>query len=166
MKEKFLKAYMKTAFNFADLSTAEKLKVGAIIVKDNKVISYGYNGTPAGWDNVCEDKEWFDPYKHQGLYDYEIDSDFPFEDNTGRYRLVTKPEVLHAERNAIDKLAKYSGDGGDGATVFITHAPCLECAKSIFSAGIAEVYYANIYRSVEGLAFLNKCEIPVTQITI
>ena len=165
MKPKFIQVYMKNTFNFALLSTAVKLKVGATVVKDDKIISYGYNGTPAGWDNECETKEWFDPYFHEGLFEDEIAIDFPYEENGKRYRLKTKPEVLHAERNALDKLAKHSGDGGEGAVLFITHAPCLECAKSIYSAGIKEVYFANTYRSTAGLEFLKKCGIPTIQVT-
>ena len=164
MKEKFIDAYMKTASVFAELSTATKLKVGAIVVKDNRIISIGYNGTPAGWDNICEDKVYPDAL----LGDFEqhpdeFEKQFPFTDENGRYQLKTKPEVMHAERNALDKLAKGT-DGGNGAYMFITHAPCLECAKSIFGAGIKEVFYKSEYRTVDGLNFLNRCDIKVTKV--
>jgi dCMP deaminase len=164
MKEKFIDAYMKTASVFAELSTATKLKVGAIVVKDNRIISIGYNGTPAGWDNICEDKVYPDAL----LGDFEqhpdeFEKQFPFTDENGRYQLKTKPEVMHAERNALDKLAKGT-DGGNGAYMFITHAPCLECAKSIFGAGIKEVFYKSEYRTVDGLNFLNRCNIKVNKV--
>jgi dCMP deaminase len=164
MKEKFIDAYMKTAGIFAELSTATKLKVGAIVVKDNRIISIGYNGTPSGWDNTCEDKIYPDVL----LGDYaqhpdEFEKQFPLIDENGRYQLKTKPEVMHAERNALDKLAKGT-DGGNGAYMFITHAPCLECAKSIFGAGIKEVFYKSEYRTVDGLNFLNRCNIKVTKV--
>lgn len=171
MKEKFVKAYMKTAKIFADLSTAEKLKVGAIVVKDNRIVSIGYNGTPAGWDNTCEDKEWMGNVGGW-LAPEEMKEGWPYEGTytdsagnvmSGRYRLKTKPEVIHAERNALDKLAR-DNEGGNGAYMFITHAPCLECAKSIFGAGIKEVFYSEEYRSIEGLEFLKKCNINTTKV--
>lgn len=161
---------MKTAKIFADLSTAEKLKVGAIVVKDNRIISIGYNGTPAGWDNVCEDVEWCSA--GGWLSPEEIEEGWPYEGTytdssgnvmRGRYRLKTKPEVIHAERNSLDKLAR-DNEGGNGAYMFITHAPCLECAKSIFGAGIKEVFYSEEYRSVDGLEFLKKCNINTTKV--
>jgi dCMP deaminase len=170
MKEKFVKAYMKTAKIFADLSTAEKLKVGAIVVKDNRIVSIGYNGTPAGWDNVCEDVEWCSA--GGWLSPEEIEEGWPYEGTytdsagnvvSGRYRLKTKSEVIHAERNSLDKLAR-DNEGGNGAYMFITHAPCLECAKSIFGAGIKEVFYSEEYRSVDGLEFLKKCNINTTKV--
>lgn len=170
MKEKFIKAYMQTAKTFADLSTAVKLKVGAIVVKDNRIISIGYNGTPAGWDNTCEDKEWCSG--GGWLSQEEIEEGWPFEGTyvdangnamNGRYRLKTKPEVIHAERNCLDKLAR-DNEGGNGAYMFITHAPCLECAKSIFGAGIARVYYSEEYRSTDGLEFLAKSGVEATKV--
>jgi len=138
MKQRLITAYMKTAETFAELSHARRLHVGAIVVKDDRIISIGYNGMPAGWDNNCEDV---------------------LEDDM----LKTKPEVLHAERNALDKLAK-GNEGGLGSTMFITHAPCLECAKSIYGAGISQVFYRDSYRSEDGIQFLTKCSVTVTQI--
>lgn len=172
MKDKFKAAYMDVARRFADLSSAIRLKVGAIIVKDDRIISIGYNGTPPGWDNCCEDKEWgsgggwLDPEEIEAIWPYEgtyLDADG--NEMRGRYRLKTKPEVLHAERNALDKLAKQGGIGGDGATMFVTHAPCLECAKSIYGAGIKELYYAEKYRSDDGIDFLNRAGVLVKQVS-
>lgn len=130
MKKKFINAYMEVAKTFANLSSAKRLQVGAIVVKDDRIISIGYNGMPSGWDNVCE---------HEGK---------------------TKPEVLHAESNAIAKLAR-SSESGNGATIFITHSPCLDCAKLIYQSGIANLYYKNDYRSTDGIDFLNKSNVKV-----
>lgn len=126
-----IKAHLQVAETYASLSKAKRLKVGAIVVKDNRVISIGYNGTPSGWDNNCED-EFF----------------------------KTKPEVIHAEANAIAKLAR-SSESGLNADMFITHAPCIDCAKLIFTAGIKSVYYRNQYRNTDGLEFLSKCGVEV-----
>ena len=139
MKYRMVKAFMETAIIFSKLSHAIRLQVGAIIVKDDRIISIGYNGMPAGWDNVCED---------------EVDG-----------QLVTKPEVLHAESNAISKLAR-SSEAGEGATLFVTHAPCLNCAKAIHQAGITAVYYKNEYKSDNGVAFLSKCDINVEKVKL
>lgn len=138
IKQKFIDAYMDTAERFAQLSTATRLKVGSIIVKDNRIISIGYNGMPAGWTNECE--YWFE--------DGDIGSGWK-----------TKPEVLHAEENAIIKLAK-SHESGDGAMMFMTHAPCINCARLIYGSGISEIIYRDTYRSQDGLDFLTKCGIP------
>ena len=142
MKDKFIDAYMDVAERFAQLSSARRLHVGAIVVKDDRIISIGYNGMPSGWDNDCEDKVWT---------------------QDGDYTLKTKPEVLHAETNAIAKLAK-SNESGMGATMFITHAPCLDCAKLIYQSGISSVLYRNSYRDTSGVTFLEKSGIEVTQI--
>jgi len=170
MKEKFINAYMDVAEKFAELSSARRLHVGAIIVKDDRIISIGYNGMPAGWDNNCEDVEWCSA--GGWLSAEEIEESWPFEGTyldaegitmQGRYRLKTKPEVLHAETNAIAKLAK-STESGDGAVLFITHSPCLDCAKLIFQSGIRSVFYRDNYRSTEGIKFLEKSGIEVKQI--
>jgi dCMP deaminase len=171
MKQKFINLYMDWAKRCAELSYAQRLHVGAVIVKDNTVISYGYNGMPAGWDNNCEDVEWCDA--GGWLSPEEIEEGWPYEGEytdvdgnvmQGRYRLKTKPEVLHAERNALDKLAKRGGVGGTGASMFVTHAPCLECAKSIYGAGITEVYYNEEYRSDDGLNFLVQSGIDIKKV--
>ena len=132
---------MDTAKRFAQLSTAKRLQVGAIVVKDDRIISIGYNGTPPGWDNNCE---------------YTIDDAMGYD--TGK----TKPEVIHAEANAIAKLAK-STESGKDATMFLTHAPCVDCAKQIFTAGINKLYYREQYRSTDGIDFLKKCNVEVIQ---
>jgi len=142
MKQKHIEAYMKTAEVFAECSTANRLHVGAIIVKDERIISIGYNGTPSGWDNNCED--------------IKINND-------GDYVTVTKPEVLHAETNAIAKLAKFDGSGS-GSVLFVTHAPCLDCAKLVFQSGISSVYYRNSYRNNDGVDFLAKAGLIIWQI--
>jgi dCMP deaminase len=144
MKSKFKNYFMRIANETAGLSHARRLQVGAIIVKDDRIISIGYNGMPAGWDNDCED---------------EIS--FPDSENI---TLKTKPEVLHAERNALDKLAK-GNEGGLGSTMFITHAPCLECAKSIYGAGISQVFYSEDYRAEEGIDFLKKCGVNIEKLS-
>lgn len=141
MKEKHMKAHMQVAEVYAQLSTAKRLQVGAIVVKDNRVISIGYNGMPSGWSNECE---------------YERTDDVGTS-------FVSKPEVLHAETNAIAKLAR-SNESGLNAAMFITHAPCLDCAKLIYQAGISKVYFRNHYRSEEGVLFLLKSNVEVTQI--
>jgi len=142
MKAKLKRAYMDVAYRFAELSHARRLHVGAIVIKDDRIISIGYNGMPAGWDNDCEDKVWT---------------------QDGDYGLKTKPEVLHAESNAIAKLAK-SNDSGLGADLFVTHAPCLDCAKLVYQSGIGRVYYSEDYRDDSGIAFLQKSKILVEKI--
>ena len=139
---------MDWADRTAELSHAVRLQVGAVIVKDDSVISYGYNGMPAGWDNNCED---------------EIGHVLDNNDNIVETRLKTKPEVLHAESNAIAKLAK-STNSGLGATMFVTHAPCMECAKLIYQSGIGHVLYRNSYRDTSGITFLEKSGVKVEQI--
>jgi dCMP deaminase len=142
VKTKLKEAYMKTAETFAELSHARRLHVGAIIVKDDRIISIGYNGMPAGWDNNCEDV-----IQHS-------------DDTTS---LKTKPEVLHAETNAIAKLAKSTESGLD-ATMFVTHSPCLDCAKLIFQSGINAVFYRDAYRSEDGVQFLKQSGVKVEQL--
>lgn len=168
MKQKLKKAYMRTAETFAELSHARRLHVGAIVVKDDRIISIGYNGMPAGWDNDCEDKVW-DSGAGGWLDPEEFDAKYPYEgwhegaQRNVRYGLKTKPEVLHAETNAISKLAK-STESGDGAAIFITHSPCLDCAKLIYQSGINSVYYRNSYRSDDGIEFLKKSGVAVEKL--
>jgi dCMP deaminase len=149
MKPKLLDAYMRTAEIFAECSTAKRLHVGAIVVKDDRIISIGYNGMPSGWDNNCENQvtEYSDVTKSWLL--------------TGETK--TKPEVLHAETNAIAKLAK-SNESGLGATMFITHAPCLDCAKLVYQSGINTVYYRNSYRDEIGIRFLEKAGVTIEKV--
>ena len=147
MKRSFSKwdvAHMKTAGIYAQLSSAVRLNVGSVIVKDHRIISIGYNGMPAGWDNECEYKEYLPD---------------------GSDTAVTKPEVLHAETNAIAKLAS-SSESGRGATLYVTHAPCMDCAKLIFQSGISRVVYQNEYRSRKGIQFLELCGLEVDKLEL
>ena len=146
MKPKFQKLYNNIAHEVAKMSHARRLQVGAVIVKDDRVISMGYNGMPAGWENNCESEG--------------IDFDPITKTRTGNGVLTTKPEVLHAESNAIAKLAK-SNDSGDGADIFVTHAPCMECSKLIFQSGIRRVYYSSDYRDDSGIRFLKQSGVEV-----
>jgi dCMP deaminase len=140
MKTKMISFYMDICDRIAALSVAKRLQVGSLIVKNNNILAFGWNGTPAGWDNCCE--EW------NG------------EDDWGNTILKTKPEVIHAESNAISKLARGT-ESGAGATMFVTHAPCIDCAKLVYQSGIATVYYKNDYRSTQGLEFLDKSGVEV-----
>jgi dCMP deaminase len=169
MKQKLKEAYMKTAETFAELSHARRLHVGAIIVKDDRIISIGYNGMPAGWDNDCETKEWWNP-DLEDLHPDEVNSMYPHYGEqevgdyiqNGRYRLRTKPEVLHAETNAIAKLAR-SGEHGLDSDLFVTHAPCMDCAKLIYQAGIRRVWFRTAYRDHSGVDFLKTSGVTVEQ---
>ena len=133
---------MDTAERFSQLSSAVRLKVGAVVVKDNRIISIGYNGTPAGWDNCCEEV-------------------VQLSDDT--ITTKTKDAVIHAEANAVAKLAR-DGESGSGADLFCTHAPCVQCAKIIYGAGISSVYYRESYRNNDGIDFLQKCKINVKKV--
>ena len=171
MKDKFIDAYMDVAERFAELSSARRLHVGAIVVKDDRIISIGYNGMPAGWDNNCEHKDYMSGSAGGWLSPEEIYEQWPFEEEdidpdlgyARRYALKTKPEVLHAESNAIAKLAK-SNDSGLGADIFITHAPCIECAKLIYQSGINGVYYGINYRDDSGIEFLKKSGVNIEKL--
>ena len=134
MKQKWIDAFMDTAERFAQLSSAKRLQVGAVVVQDNRIISIGYNGTPAGWTNECEGED-------------------------GR----TKGEVIHAEENSILKLAR-DGERGNGSSLFCTHAPCIQCAKLIYGAGVRKVYYRETYRDTQGIDFLTKCGIDIEHV--
>lgn len=139
MKQKWVDAFMDTAERFAQLSSAKRLQVGAVVVKDNRIISIGYNGTPAGWSNDCEEY-------------------VALSDDTVIHK--TKDEVIHAEANAIAKLAR-DGESGLGTDLFCTHAPCVQCAKIIYGAGVKKVFYRNSYKNEDGLEFLAKCGIEL-----
>ncbi len=143
MKPKFIEAHMKAAENYSKLSSAKRLQVGCVIVKDDTIIGIGYNGMPSGWDNTCEDV-------------LEVHED-------GGIVTKTKPEVLHAETNAIAKVAK-STNSTDGAEMFVTHAPCLDCAKLIHQSGIKNIFYRDAYKNDDGLNFLKQCNIEVNRI--
>jgi dCMP deaminase len=147
MKSKFIDAHMKVAETYANLSSATRLKVGCVIVKNDTIIGIGYNGMPSGWDNVCE----------------EVDTPtLPYLQGDGPI-LKTKKEVIHAEINAISKVAR-STNSSDGADMFITHAPCIECAKSLFQSGIRKIFYRNTYRTEDGLKFLEKCGVAIEKV--
>lgn len=139
MKPRMVDYYMRVAETTAELSRARRLQVGCVIVKDDNIISFGWNGTPPGWDNNCEDTVWH---------------------SNGERTLKTRPEVIHAEANALIKLTR-SAMSSEGASMFLTHAPCIECAKLIASSKITNLYFKSIYRSNEGLLFLNKTDIKV-----
>ena len=126
------KRYLKMARIWAENSYCQRRQVGALIVKDKMIISDGYNGTPAGFENVCEDENG-----------------------------VTKPYVLHAEANAITKIAR-SGNNSDGATLYVTDSPCIECAKLIIQAGIKRVIYGRQYRLTDGEDLLRRAGIEVS----
>ena len=123
--------YARMALIWAENSYCERRKVGALVVKNNMIISDGYNGTPTGFENICED-----------------------ENN------VSKPYVLHAEANAITKLAR-SSNSSDGATLYVTASPCIECAKLIIQSGIKRVIYTEQYRLTDGVDLLKRAGIEV-----
>ncbi len=127
-------AYIDIAIRWSEMSKAQRRKVGCIIVKNNQIISDGYNGTPSGFDNNCEDENF-----------------------------TTKPEVLHAESNALMKLAR-STNNSENATMYLTCSPCFECSKLIIQAGISRVVYKDNYRSQEGVDLLRKANIIVEKI--
>lgn len=145
MKQKFLDYFMRVAEETAALSYATRLQVGCVIVKDRRILSIGYNGTPAGWDNCCEDSV------------VGIDCN-----NCETVTTKTKSIVLHAESNALMKLCQ-SHESSTGAIAFITHAPCIDCAKLLHQAGISEVIYKHEYRCNDGIEFLEKSGVNVWQ---
>ena len=161
MKEKLIQAYMKTAETFAELSHARRLHVGAIVVKDDRIISIGYNGMPSGWNNDCEDTVFVLDEEVMGTN--MVSLGYTQTDNGNWTKLKSKPEVLHAETNAIAKLAK-STESGHGAVLFVTHSPCLDCSKLIYQSGIDSVFYRNSYRDDSGIRFLQQSGVEVTQI--
>ena len=133
-QEKIDKRYMRMAYVWAENSYCERRQVGAILVKDRMIISDGYNGTPSGFENICEDENG-----------------------------VTKPYVLHAEANAISKVAQ-SGNSSKDATLYVTASPCMECAKLIIQAGIRRVVYRDPYRITDGIDLLRRAGIEVEQV--
>lgn len=130
------KRYMRMAFIWAENSYCKRRKVGALLVKDKMIISDGYNGTPSGFENVCEDE-----------------------------KDVTKPYVLHAEANAITKVAR-SNNSSDGATLYVTSSPCIECAKLIIQAGIKRVVFAENYRLSDGIDLLSRANVELVSVEI
>ena len=148
MNSRMINFYMTVAQQCANLSRARRLQVGCVVVKNNNIISFSWNGMPTGWDNDCE--EWVDLTPEERIW-----SD---EDRV----LRTRPEVLHAESNAISKLAR-STESAEGADMFITHSPCMECAKLIYQSGIRRVYYDTDYRSDQGIKFLKQSGVEVVK---
>tara|TARA_R110002124_G_scaffold87693_1_gene225551 strand:+ start:1403 stop:1906 length:504 start_codon:yes stop_codon:yes gene_type:complete len=152
--------YMQNAYQYATLSYAERRKVGCVIVKDHQVISFGYNGTPHGFDNECEETDT----RYYENPDLAVDlADQGYECNNGvchKHGAITKPEVLHAESNAIMKVAK-STMSCNGAELYTTTCPCFGCAKLIIQAGISKVYYTETYRDMSGVELLGKAGIIV-----
>jgi len=170
MKQKFINYYMKVAELTSTLSYAKRLQVGAVIVNGNKILATGYNGMPSGWDNDCEKIEymggssggWLDPeeiYAQWPFVEDDLDPDLGY---ARRYRLKTKDEVLHAETNAIAKVSA-STESSQGATMFCTHAPCINCAKLIYQSGINSLFYRDTYRDTSGIAFLESSGVSVTK---
>ena len=134
---------MQAAEVYAKLSSAKRLQVGCVVVKNDTIIGIGYNGMPSGWDNNCEEE-------------------YLYED--GGSQLRTRSEVLHAESNSLAKIAR-STNSSENATMFVTHAPCLDCAKLIHQAGINSVYYRNSYRDEKGIDFLKKCGVQIENVS-
>lgn len=156
MKQETLdRVYINIAKEVATLSHCLRSKVGAVIVKEGNVISFGYNGTPAGADNSCEDKRYI-PQEAGSWLDIEsVVAEWPYRDSHGNYKLITKMETIHAEVNAILKAAR-TGASVDGGTLYLTLSPCLDCSKLILQAGIKRVVYLENYRNQNGPNFLKQ----------
>jgi len=144
MQNKFNELYMDIAERVAQLSYAQRKKVGAVLVRDGNILAFGYNGTPSGFDNECE-------------------TYVPIIDQGDEIISVTKREVLHAESNAIAKVAR-STESAEGSSLYVTLSPCFECAKLIIQSGIKEVYFTEKYRDESAITFLYENKIGVTQI--
>ena len=156
--------YMQVAYQFAKLSYANRRKVGCIIVKDNQVISFGYNGMPHGFDNKCEEDD-IKYYENPDIA-LELIEDHGYDCENGcctKKNAITKREVLHAESNTIMKVAK-STMSCEGATLYTTTCPCFDCAKLIIQAGISKVYYTEDYRDMGGVELLQRADIIVEQV--
>jgi dCMP deaminase len=165
MKEKYIKYFMDVAELTANLSNAVKLKVGTVIVKDDRIISCGYNSTPAGWDNSCEEEVDITNTEFRTLSGIE-QSEYRFVSNMIEecwQKLKTHDHVIHSEANALSRLAKSTESGVD-SILFSTVLPCINCAKSIYSSGIVLVYYKYEYKNTDGMEFLLKCGIPCIKI--
>ena len=147
-EQRYNKYFMDIAKRTAENSYAVRSKVGAVLVKDNRIISTGWNGTPAGFDNCCEEK-----VKQQSYYDSQVNP----------LGLKTKSNVIHAEANAIYFCAKH-GISTNGTVLYITLSPCANCALAIIQAGIKTVYYAEKYRDTTGLKILNTANIETIQL--
>lgn len=174
------KTFMEIAYSIANESKARRRKVGSVIVKDNNIIAVGYNGTPSGFDNNCENEvpiKKIDPvnfFNKPKIDLSKVDFDFieensmpkgviEFEEESSVLELITKPEVLHAESNAIAKCAR-STSSSEGAEIYTTTSPCFDCSKLIIQAGIKAVYYSEEYKDTKGLELLRKADIKVERI--
>ena len=161
------KLYMRMAFTWSENSYAIRRQVGALIVKDGSIISDGYNGTPSGFENVCEyaKDKGYEPIRHKTLKDSDIRNHLRKVMMEGKTELVTYPYVLHAESNAIAKLAK-SNNSSMGATLYVTDEPCMECSKMIIQSGISRVVYSRSYRLQDGVELLKRAGIEVEQLEL
>jgi len=147
--------FINIAKEVSTLSHCVRSKVGAVLVKDGNIISFGYNGTPKGMDNCCE-KKMYMAYDASDWIDVDtIEGTWPHKDYLGQYRLETKTEVIHAECNAILKAAK-NGTSVDDSTLYLTLSPCIDCSKLILQSGIKRVVYLDQYRNLEGVDFLKQ----------
>lgn len=160
------KIYMQIAYQVAKLSYAERRKVGCVIVKDEQIVSFGYNGTPHGFDNECESIEttqWENP-DHASVLE-QSGWTLSTDDSCTCHRHITKREVLHAESNALMKLAKSTMSCKD-SILYTTTAPCFDCAKLIIQAGVKEVFYCEDYRDMSGIILLQRAGIEVNQVIV
>lgn len=158
--------YMQIAYQISKLSYAERRKVGCVIVKDEQIVSFGYNGTPHGFDNACEEIEtrhYENPDAAQTLK--EAGWTMSTGDSCSRQRHITKREVLHAESNALMKLAKSTMTSKD-SVLYTTTSPCFDCAKLIIQSGVKEVFYCEEYRDMTGIMLLQKAGIRVSQVIV
>lgn len=158
------KLYMDIANRIGQMSHAKRKKVGSILVKDDNIISMGWNGMPAGADNSCEYADYA-PVNFTGTNEelWKLLADYPLVDSdTGAmYRLLTKPEVLHAETNCLMKLVASGGQSSSGSTLYVTLSPCAECAKLIKQAKISRVVYGEAYRDPKGIGWLSRHGVKV-----
>lgn len=162
MKLKHQLMYMRIAEAAAETSSAVRLKVGCCVVKNNTVIAVSYNGLPSFMDGPVEDKV----YLAGGGAWLDVDDvleTYPYEDDTDRYKLVTKKECRHAEKNSLLALAK-SNESAVGASMFVTHSCCELCAIDIIDSGIETVYYRNEYRNSKGLDYLQQNNVKVVKL--
>lgn len=157
MKIKHLAAYMKCAEAFAECSSAERLKVGSVIVKNNRIISCGYNAQPEHINKPCEEKVYADG---AGAWIDDIHFEYSHRDDKGLYKLITSSTVRHSEKNALLGLMK-SNETSVGAALVCTHACCKSCSVDIVDAGIKEFYYKHDYRSDDGIKYLKENNVVV-----
>lgn len=157
--------YMQMAYQIAKLSYAERRKVGCLIVKDEQIVSFGYNGTPHGFDNQCEDLHAVLPRGDEQILELK-ERGYCCDNHGGTWsKLVTKKEVLHAESNAITKLAKSTLTSKD-SILYTTTSPCFDCAKLIIQAGVKEVYYCEEYMDISGINLLEQAGIKTHQVIV